>query len=107
MVLGQGITDKNGSRFKMSGLLPLETSFEKSSLHLGYRKVSTLTKSPLGEAGCEFKGHEFHYANIISEAGAPPLFKSTNAKGDPLGEAGMTDGNIAGSFMHLVDQCED
>ena len=107
MVLGRGITDKNGGRFKMAGLLPLETSFEKSNLHLGYRKVSTLTQSPLGGPGCEFKGHEFHYANIISETGAKPLFKSTNAKGDLLGDAGMTDGNIAGSFIHLVDQCED
>jgi len=32
------------------------------------------------------------------------LFDTANARGDHLGPAGMTNGNVSGSFIHLIDQ---
>ena len=37
MVLGRGLTDADGRRHAMAGLLPLETSFQERRLALGYR----------------------------------------------------------------------
>ena len=104
MVLGNAIVTQDGARHEMAGLLPLETSFEEPSLHLGYRAVETLNSSPLGEKGTKYRGHEFHYANILLESGAPKLFSGKNANDLELGAVGLTNGEIAGSFIHLIDQ---
>jgi len=103
MVLGRGLTDADGARHEMTGLLQLETSFAERRLHLGYREVSTRTDSPLGPAGTVFRGHEFHYATVTAEDNASPLFTARNARGDDLGAAGISLGRVAGSFIHLID----
>ena len=99
MVLGQGLEDRQGHRHKMAGLLPLETSFARRRLHLGYRRL----KCDRGFAGLlkgeGFTAHEFHYATIHSQSTAPPLFTCLDT-GKP---AGLCIGRTAGSFMHLID----
>lgn len=104
MVLGQGLIDTAGKCHEMLGLLPVETSFANRKLHLGYRVAETVSATILGPAGRQFRGHEFHYASITSEANETPLFNTSNARGDHLGHAGMTRGRVSGSFIHLIDQ---
>lgn len=106
MVLGEGLTDAAGTRHRMAGLLPLETSFEKPRLHLGYREVRVSADSPLGPAGAVFRGHEFHYAAVLSE---PPiqsgaLFTAADSAGRMLGAMGARRGRVMGSFIHLIDR---
>jgi cobyrinic acid a,c-diamide synthase len=60
--------------------------------------------TPLGPAGAAFRGHEFHYASIVSEGRAAPLFEAENADGAPLGSIGLRIGPVMGSFLHLVDR---
>lgn len=104
MVLGQGMVDAKGARHAMAGLLQLETSFETPRLHLGYRSAALLADGFLGAAGKAFRGHEFHYASVLVEEGGKPLFSTTDAAGENSGTAGLVDGNVAGSFIHLIDQ---
>ena len=104
MVLGKELIDSSGTGYGMLGFLPVQTSFAERSLHLGYRDVRTLNVSPLGEEKISFRGHEFHYATVIEEAGAPPLFDVGNAAGDALGATGLIVGRVAGSFIHLIDR---
>ncbi len=110
MVLGKGLIDGDGQRHVMAGLLPLETSFAERKLHLGYREVELDAGAALGSGGVlggpgqRFRGHEFHYASVINESPGAPLFKSRNAAGDDLGLAGLADGRIMGSFIHLIDR---
>lgn len=103
MVLGQGLTDAGGQRHAMAGLLPLETSFARRRLHLGYRQARLLADSPLGAAGTVYRGHEFHYATILSEGGEA-LFDISDAAGTGLGQAGLRAGGVFASFVHLVDR---
>lgn len=103
MVLGDGLVDADGGRHAMAGLLPVTTSFAKRRLHLGYRRLRTLRASPLGDAGRGFAGHEFHYASIAREESGTPLFAARDSRGDSLPDAGCVRGNIAGSFIHLID----
>jgi cobyrinic acid a,c-diamide synthase len=104
MVLGRGLTDADGVRHGMADLLPLETSFAKRRLHLGYRRIRLAGVSPLGKKGARFSGHEFHYATIVEEGPADPLFSVSDARGADLGPAGLVAGRIAGSFLHLIDR---
>lgn len=103
MTLGAGLVDAAGQRHAMAGLLPVETSFEKRKLHLGYRSASLFADAPFGRRGATLRGHEFHYATILGEGGAPPLFHAADARGRDLGPVGRRVGNVMGSFMHLID----
>jgi len=104
MVLGERLIDAEGSSHDMAGLLALQTSFAERRLHLGYREVIQKTAGPPGKKGGVFRGHEFHYARIVSETGARPLFQASNAAGEDMGDMGLADGNVAGSFVHLIDR---
>jgi cobyrinic acid a,c-diamide synthase len=100
MVLGAALRDAAGRRREMAGLLPLETSFAEPRRHLGYRTARLVTDGPLGAAGTEFRGHEFHYASILMEGEAAPLF----AAADSCGNCGSRRGSVCGSFIHLIDR---
>ncbi len=103
MVLGRGLTDGDGQRHAMAGLLPLETSFRERRLSLGYRHARLASTGPLGASGTSFRGHEFHYCRVVSEEAEQPLFTTQDATGMQLGHAGMTRGTVSGSFIHLID----
>jgi cobyrinic acid a,c-diamide synthase len=101
MVLGAGLEDGEGARHAMLGLLPLETSFATRRLHLGYRRLKTsdgfVWSGPL-------RGHEFHYASIVSEGAGEALFTATDARGSDLGRFGRRSGTVCGSFLHVIDR---
>lgn len=103
MVLGRGLVDAAGVRHQMAGLLALETSFAHRRLHLGYRQARLLADTPFGPAGTAFRGHEFHYATVVAEAGAP-LFAVADAAGGDLGTVGLRSGPVFASFVHLIDR---
>ncbi len=98
MVLGEGLIDAEGKHHEMTGLLHLVTSFEKRKLHLGYRKVET-ERFPLGN---RLTAHEFHYSSVIEENGESFL-KASDALGNDLGQAGLREEHVMGSYMHIID----
>jgi len=100
MTLGTGIVDAAGLRHAMLGLLDVETSFAERRLHLGYRSLRACSPLPWGSA---FRGHEFHYATVLHERGAP-LFTLHDSTGADLGHAGLRDGRVCGSFAHIVER---
>lgn len=104
MVLGRAIEDADGVSHPMAGLLPLETSFARRRLHLGYRQARLLAAGPLGPAGTLFRGHEFHFATIVGEGPGQRLFAAADAAGADLGRIGWQAGTVCGSFLHLIDR---
>ena len=105
MVLGERLVDGDGASHRMAGLLPVETSFESPRLSLGYREVALAGDGVLGRKGDRFRGHEFHFASLLSQAPAAPLFRTFNAELEPLGDSGLRADNVMGSFVHLMDRC--
>jgi cobyrinic acid a,c-diamide synthase len=99
MMLGETLTDGDGVIHKMAGLLPLQTSFAKRKLHLGYRTI-TATRGPF--AGI-WTAHEFHYASTNSAKGQT-LFQASDATGAKLPDMGLISGRVSGSFAHVIDQ---
>ncbi len=104
MVLGEGLVDAAGTRHQMLGLLPVVTSYERRQRHLGYRRVVPLAGSFFDKP---MTAHEFHYSTIVSEGEADRLFAVRDALNVDLGAAGLQRGNVAGSYMHLIDLAGD
>ncbi|MFO0998024.1 MAG: cobyrinate a,c-diamide synthase [Alphaproteobacteria bacterium] len=106
MVLGRGLIDGQGVRHAMAGLLPVETSFAEPRLHLGYRRLRLMAAGPLGQAGQQFRGHEFHYAAAKPAEPDRRLFEAWDAKGAALAPMGSAQGRVVGSFAHLIDRAD-
>ncbi len=104
MVLGKGLIDEQGKRHEMTGLLPVETSFEKRSRHLGYRLLKG-SKGTLFPA--VYRAHEFHYSTLVSQGEGANLFEAKDANGVSLGAHGIQIGRVAGSYMHLIDMADN
>lgn len=103
MVLGHSLADAEGRVHRMSGLLPVATSYARRQLHLGYRVARLAHDCALGSAGQILAGHEFHYASTIREATEPPsLATVTDAEGKDLGQAGHRAGLVSGTFFHAI-----
>lgn len=104
MVLGAGIEDASGARHPMLGLLSHETSFARRKMVLGYREARLLGHSMLGSAGTTIRGHEFHYASVVSPGGDPAFVSMRDGEGRELGEAGSQRGQVSGTFFHMLAQ---
>lgn len=102
MTLGEVVIDANGVAHEMAGLLNLETSFAKRKIHLGYRDLVPLRGPFIAQKDREIKAHEFHYATTV-RADGPALFRAQNAEGADLGEMGLSNGRVHGSFVHIID----
>jgi cobyrinic acid a,c-diamide synthase len=106
MVLGDSLEDAEGHGHRMAGLLPVETSYAKRKMHLGYRVAHLLHAGVLGAAGRRIVGHEFHYASVTrSDTAREAAFAAiTDAEGNDLGTAGHRRGHVTGSFFHAIAQ---
>jgi cobyrinic acid a,c-diamide synthase len=101
MVLGRALIDAAGAAHEMAGLLALETSFAKRKLHLGYRQARLAVDHPLGAVGVRLRGHEFHYATVLREDGAP-FALARDAYSDDERPAGLARNGVSGTFFHLM-----
>ncbi|MGN6489221.1 MAG: cobyrinate a,c-diamide synthase [Devosia sp.] len=99
MVLGQSLTDKAGVAHRMAGLLPHETRIDRPKRVLGYRRLAHTSPLPFP---ARLTGHEFHYSSARRTHGIP-LFTATDALGEPLPPMGLVDGNVMGSYAHVID----
>jgi cobyrinic acid a,c-diamide synthase len=106
MALGAGLIDAAGQRHPMLGLLGLETDFSNRRLHLGYRTAKLLAPIPGQTAGCVLRGHEFHYARVVTQPD-DPVAEIRDASGALTAETGSRRGNVTGSFFHMVDVAAD
>lgn len=105
MALGAGLVSADGTRHHMAGLLGLETSFAQRRMHLGYRLAQPHVLLPGLPLGTALRGHEFHYATILSQPD-PALAMVQDATGAEVAETGSwraTEGaRVSGTFFHLI-----
>ncbi|MCA6121438.1 cobyrinate a,c-diamide synthase [Bradyrhizobium sp. WSM 1704] len=101
MVLGSALTDADGVRHQMAGLLGLETSYAKRRMHLGYRLAELAAAMPGHSAGARLRGHEFHYSTILAQPDTP-LATVRDATGAVVAETGSRRGLATGTFFHLI-----
>jgi cobyrinic acid a,c-diamide synthase len=106
MAMGQAIIGKDGSRYRMAGLLGLVTSYADRKMHLGYRQAQLAQTIPGHGTKAHLRGHEFHYSSIVEQPD-PPLAQVTDATGAMVPETGSYrlqpgGGLSTGTFFHLI-----
>ncbi len=101
MAMGAGLTDAQGVRHRMAGLLGLETSFAARKMHLGYRLAALDHAMPGFAKGTRLRGHEFHYSTILAQPDQP-LAQVTDATGAAVPGTGSRRGYASGSYFHLI-----
>ena len=102
MVLGEVLADADGVSHRMTGLLGHATSFAERKLHLGYREARLLASGPLGREGARLRGHEFHYASLLSTGNDAPFAELADGQGQPVGMTGGRRGRVTGTFFHAI-----
>jgi cobyrinic acid a,c-diamide synthase len=102
MALGQSLIDASGDAHAMAGLLGVETSFAKRRMTLGYREARIVSDCALGAAGSVLRGHEFHYATVVTTAGDDPFAYVRDVYGAPEAPSGSRRGWVTGAFFHVI-----
>jgi len=100
MYLGRTLTGADRSAASMVGIFPLDTLMDPEHLAIRYVSVRTLADSPLGPAGTEARGQEFHQSRIVGEPSGQPIYDVTASNGEHFQE-GMLSGTAMGSYIHL------
>jgi cobyrinic acid a,c-diamide synthase len=93
MYLGEALDER-----PMCGVLPVRTRMGPALRSFGYREVVTTADTVLGPAGTRFRGHEFHYSELVSPPPLSPAYRATGWSGE--GEEGWGDGRVLGSYVH-------
>ena len=102
MVLGESLEDKAGRRHAMTGLLSHATSFAKPKL-LHARMAETIAQlESLGRGGTVVRGHEFHYAALVSAGTDEPFAEVTDSDDGRREKAGGRRGRVTGAFFHAI-----
>jgi cobyrinic acid a,c-diamide synthase len=96
MYLGDALEDAAGAH-PMCGVLPLTTRMTPALRSFGYRDVVTTADTLFGPAGTRWKGHEFHYSELASNALAP-VFQTKGWGGE--GVEGWAKGRVLGTYVH-------
>jgi cobyrinic acid a,c-diamide synthase len=102
MALGESLIDAYGVAHPMAGLLGAETSFEKRRMTLGYREARIASDCALGAEGALLRGHEFHYATIVTTGADDPFAFVRDVYGAPEAPSGSRRGRVTGSFFHVI-----
>lgn len=90
MALADGLTDKQGKRWQMAGLLPGEVAMQARLNGLGLHAMPT--------PGGEIRGHTFHYS--LLHANVTPETHTVRQKTGAQGEAVYRIGSLVASYFH-------
>jgi cobyrinic acid a,c-diamide synthase len=90
LYLFESLSDVNGNRANMTGLLPGEAAMQPRLAAIGLQAVD------LG-AG-ELRGHSFHYSRAQTEL--TPLARGRSPKGGATAEAVYRIGRLTASYIH-------
>jgi cobyrinic acid a,c-diamide synthase len=101
MVLGRTLEDAAGITHQMAGLLPVDTSFARRALHLGYRRATWRRDTGFALRGETSWGHEYHHSTL-SGGDAATLADMVDGEGNPLAPAGHGVGRVTGTYFHAI-----
>lgn len=104
MYLSRGIESSNGRNHEFLGILPVWTRMLKKRKALGYVQVNFIEDTLWGERGGGFRGHEFHYSELVDEPefrdGWRRVYSLQNARGDQTALEGFQKGAVLATYVH-------
>lgn len=100
MYLCRSLEQPDGSRLPMAGVLAADCLMRDKRQRLGYTQASSLEAGIFGPAGTTLRGHEFHWSEVVPDAGQKPLFEVRDAHGRRQEQVGIQQGNTHASYFH-------
>lgn len=100
LYLARSLTGFDGTRHEMAGVLPLDIVMDREYLAISYVTARTTASSPLGSAGTQARGQEFHQSRITDADVDATLYEITTSDGQTRRD-GFAQGNVAASYVHL------
>lgn len=102
MYLMNEIRTHEGAVLPMCGCFAMQCHMDKRFRALGYREITTMAPSILGDSWTVARGHEFHYSHIAEPDPATPAVYKLRDRKDWREEAeGFMCKNTLGSYVHL------
>ena len=102
MYLAESLTDLDGRRWPMVGVLPAPVVMERGRLVIGYREVMLTGAGPLGPAGTTARGHEFHCSRLGDvPTSVTRLYAVTDGPGGVHRPEGFLVSGTLMSYVHL------
>lgn len=99
MYLGRTLTDLEGRRHDMVGLVPCDSVMRRERLSLGYRSATAAHSSPILERGATVRGHEFHYSELGESVPAATAAYRVAERDGAL--EGYATGRVLASYVHV------
>ena len=99
MYLSKGIRDFDNKLFGMAGVFPFETRMMRKP-RLGYREIVLEADCILGSRGEKYRGHEFHYSEMI-ESSAGSVYTMSDSRNNVLPDEGFHKNNTLASYVHI------
>ena len=101
MYLCDSLTDRDGKKFSMAGVLHCD-AFMTDRPVIGYIEAQALNDNILCNKGDIIRGHEFHYSRIDTiEQNESPAFIMTRRRTGESYTGGYAKGNILASYLHI------
>ncbi len=104
MYLSEGLT-ADGRFHPFLGILPARTRMLEKKKTLGYVEVTLTEDSLWGARGEVFRGHEFHYSELVGDPAADPAWRRVYAlqrrRSETVEAEGFQKGAILASYTHL------
>ncbi|UZP66844.1 cobyrinate a,c-diamide synthase [Desulfovibrio mangrovi] len=102
MYLMQGLRTAAGTLLPMCGCFAMQCRMDVRFRALGYREITTMAPSIMGEPWTVARGHEFHYSHIIEEdPEALAIYKLRDRRDWRAQSEGFVRKNTLGSYVHL------
>lgn len=99
MYLARALTDRDGARHEMVGLVPIETAMRADRPTLGYRTITARLDGPLLARGESVRAHEFHYSEQIGDV--PADRRAFDVAERPAAPQGYATDTVLASYMHV------
>ena len=106
MYLSRGLLAADGRFHSFLGILPSRTRMLAAKKALGYVEVTLTADSLWGRSGDVFRGHEFHYSELIDDPAADPSWRAVYAlkrrRSETVEKEGFQKGAVLASYTHLA-----
>jgi cobyrinic acid a,c-diamide synthase len=100
MACAESIRDHAGAVWPMWGLVPARVVMEGRFAALGYVTVTADRDTPLGPAGTQVRGHEFHYSTLEPTAPLPYATRLQRPGHEPRPD-GVSVGSLFTGYAHM------
>lgn len=100
MYLCRTLTDRDGCRREMCGVIPAATMMESRLHRLGYVEAETVSPGLFGPAGTGYRGHEFHWSSMVMDDVLPPSVEIRKPGELSAKPEGIHLKNVWASYVH-------